>query len=155
MDATVSRPRRFFFSRIALCLTALTLVRCAVVPPPATPKEVLARTPVSDSNAVIALAETARADTDGGNFTKAAAALERALRIEPRNPRLWHELAQLKLKEGDYAQTASMAARSNTWAGTDKMLRAANWRLIGEAKRSLGDETGARAAFDKAEVLTR
>ena len=78
-----------------------------------------------------------------------------ALRIEPRNPRLWHELAQLKLKEGDYAQAASMAARSNTRAGTDKMLRAANWRLIGEAKRSTGDETGARAAFDKADTLTR
>ena len=115
----------------------------------------MARTPVSDSNAVVALAESARADTDGGNFIKAAAALERALRIEPRNPRLWHELAQLKFKEGDYAQATSMAARSNTWAGTDKMLRAANWRLIGEAKRSLGDETGAHAAFDKADALTR
>ena len=133
----------------------LALVRCAVVPPPATPEEALARTPVSDSNAIVALVEAARTDTDGGNFIKAAAALERALRIEPRNPRLWHELAQLKLKEGDYVQAASMAARSNTWAGTDKMLRAANWRLIGEARRSTGDEAGARAAFDKADVLTR
>ena len=155
MDASTSRSRRFFLSRIALCLTVLALVRCAVVPPPATPEEALARTPVSDSNAVVALAESARADTDGGNFIKAAAALERALRIEPRNPRLWHELAQLKFKEGDYAQATSMAARSNTWAGTDKMLRAANWRLIGEARRSLGDETGAHAAFDKADALTR
>lgn len=155
MDPRLSRPGRFFFSRLALCLTVLALVRCAVIPPPATPEEALARTPVSDSNAVVALVEAARADTDGGNFTKAAGALERALRIEPRNPRLWHELAQLKLKEGDYAQTASMAARSNTWAGTDKMLRAANWRLIGEAKRSTGDEAGARAAFDKANAFSR
>lgn len=155
MDARLSRPRRFFLSRIALCLTALALASCAVVPLPATPEEALARTPVSDSNAIVALVEAARADTDGGNFIKAAGVLERALRIEPRNPRLWHELGQLKLKEGDYAQAASMAARSNTWAGTDKMLRAANWRLIGEAKRSTGDETGARAAFDKADALTR
>jgi tetratricopeptide (TPR) repeat protein len=142
--------------RLTLCLTMLALASCAIVsPPPATPEETLARTPVSDSNAVIALAESARADTDGGNFIKAAAALERALRIEPRNPRLWHELAQLKLKEGDYAQATNMAARSNTWAGTDKMLRAANWRVIGEAKRSTGDDAGARAAFDKADALTR
>ena len=155
MDPRLSRPRRFFFSRLALCLTVLALASCAVIPPPATPEEALARTPVSDSNAVVALAEAARADTDGGNFIKAAAALERALRIEPRNPRLWHELAQLKLKEGDYTQATNMAARSNTWAGTDKTLRAANWRLIGEAKRSLGDETGAHAAFDKADALTR
>ena len=133
----------------------LALVRCAVVPPPATPEEALARTPVSDSNAIVALVEAARTDTDGGNFIKATAALERALRIEPRNPRLWHELAQLKLKEGDDVQATNMAARSNTWAGTDKMLRAANWRLIGEAKRSTGDEAAARAAFDKADALTR
>lgn len=141
-------------SRLAVCLMALVLANCAVVPPPATPEEALARTPVSDSNAIVALVEAARADSDGGNFTKAAAALERALRIEPRNPRLWHELGQLKLKEGDYTQATNMAARSNTWVGTDKMLRAANWRLIGEAKRSLGDEAGARAAFDKADALT-
>lgn len=155
MDTITPGSRRFFLLRVALCLTVLTLVRCAVVPPPATPEEAVARTPVSDSNAVVALVEAARADSDGGNFTKAAGALERALRIEPRNPRLWHALAQLKLKEGDYAQAASMAARSNTWVGTDKMLRAANWRLIGEAKRSTGDEAAARAAFDKADVLTR
>lgn len=142
-------------SLLALCLTILALASCVVVPPPATPEEALARTPVSDSNAVIALVESARADSDGGNFAKAAGALERALRIEPRNPRLWHELAQLKLKEGDYVQAASMAARSNTWVGTDKLLRAANWRVIGEAKRSTGDDAGARAAFDKADTLTR
>ena len=155
MDTKVSGSRWAFIPRIALYATVLVFTGCAIVSPPATPEEALARTQVSDSNAVIALAEAARADGDGGNFTKAAAALERALRIEPRNPRLWHELAQLKLKEGDYAQATNMAARSNTWAGTDKMLRAANWRLIGEARRSLGDETGARAAFDKADALTR
>ena len=35
-------------------MTVLASVRCAVVPPPATPEEALARTPVSDSNAVVA-----------------------------------------------------------------------------------------------------
>lgn len=156
MDIAASRPRRFSFPRRALWLAALALAGCAIVPPaPSTPEEALARTPVSDNTAVVALAETARTDADDGHFGKAAAALERALRVEPRNPRLWHELGRLKLKEGDYAQATNMAARSNTWAGTDKTLRAANWRLTGEAKRSLGDETGARAAFDKADALTR
>ena len=155
MDTKIFGSRWAFIPRIALCMTVLALASCAVILPPATPEEALARTPVSDSNAIVALVEAARADADSGNFIKAAGALERGLRIEPRNPRLWHELGQLKLKEGDYAQAASMAARSNTWAGTDKMLRAANWRLIGEAKRSTGDESGARAAFDKADVLTR
>lgn len=104
---------------------------------------------------MVALADAARADIAAEKFAGAAAALERALRIEPRNPRLWHELGRLKLQEGDYRQAASMAARSNTWAGTDKILRAANWRLIGEARRADGDETGARDAFGRSDVLVR
>ena len=45
--------------------------------------------------------------------------------------------------------------QSNTWVGTDKTLHAANWRLIGEARRADGDEAGAQAAFSKAETLSR
>src|SRR3989338_11651148 len=101
MDTKIFGSRWAFIPRIALCMTVRALASCAVILPPATPEEALARTPVSDSNAIVALVEAARTDTDGGNFIKAAAALERALRIEPRNPRLWPELAQLKLKEGD------------------------------------------------------
>jgi len=148
--------QRLFLS-VLFSLVAL-VAGCAVLPPapaPATPEEKVALTPVSGNGAVVALADNARADTATGNYTSAAAALERALRIEPRNARLWHELAQLKLKQGDASQAANMAARSNSWAGADKVLRAANWRVIGEAKRALGDETGANAAFDKADKLIR
>ena len=49
----------------------------------------------------------------------AAASIERALRIEPRNPRLWQELARVRLKQGQYAQAENVAARSNSWAGDD------------------------------------
>ena len=41
-------------------------------------------------------------------------ALERALRIEPRNPSLWHELAGVRLLEGHYEQADSLAQRSNS-----------------------------------------
>lgn len=144
--------RRLF--RVVGFLTVLA--GCAVVPPtPVTPEEEVARAPASRNGAVLALMESARAEAAAGKFASAGAALERALRIEPRNPRLWHELAQLRLKQGEHVQALNMAARSNTWAGDDKMLRAANWRVIGEAKRGKGDERGARAAFDKAEALVR
>jgi Tfp pilus assembly protein PilF len=148
---------RRFFLPVLFPLAALA-AGCAVTPPapvPTTPEERVARTPVSKSGAVVALADSARTDAAAGNYAGASAALERALRIEPRNPRLWHELAQLKLRQGDPSQAANMAARSNSWAGADKALRAANWRIIGEAKRALGDEAGATAAFDKAEALAR
>jgi Tfp pilus assembly protein PilF len=78
--------------------------------------------------------ENARADLAAGRLANAAAALERALRIEPRNPRLWQELARVRLQQGEYAQVESLAARSNTWAGTDEHLRAENLRLIDAAR---------------------
>ena len=137
-------------------LLTAALSACAIAPfTPTSPEETLARAPVSQNTAVVALADAARTDAAAEKFSGAASSLERALRIEPRNPRLWHELGRLKLKEGDYRQAANMAARSNTWVGADKALHAANWRLIGEARRADGDETGALAAFSKAETITR
>ncbi|HEX7219319.1 MAG TPA: tetratricopeptide repeat protein [Burkholderiales bacterium] len=101
-----------------------------------------------ESIAVAGLMESARAETAAGNLASAAASLERAIRIEPRNPRLWHELARVRLKQGQYAQAESVAARSNSWAGDDRALRAENWRLIAESRRARGDEDGAKAALD-------
>ena len=45
-----------------------------------------------------------------------------------------NELAKVRLKQGQYAQAESMAARSNAWAGSDEALRAENQRLIEEAR---------------------
>jgi Tfp pilus assembly protein PilF len=94
----------------------------------------------------------ARSDVAAGRLVNAAASLERALRIEPRNPRLWQELARVRLKQGDYAQAESVAARSNSWAGNDNRLRAENWRLIAQAREARGDAAGARAALEAAEL---
>jgi len=96
-------------------------------PPPATQ-------PPSENIAVAGLMDTARADVAANRLGSAAASLERALRIEPRNPRLWHELAKVRLKQGDYAQAESTAQRSNTWAGSDGDLRAANQLIIEDAR---------------------
>jgi Tfp pilus assembly protein PilF len=105
---------------------------------------------VKENIAVAGLMETARADAASGNLANAAASLERALRIEPRNPRLWHELARVRLKQGQYAQAENVAARSNSWAGDDRALRAENWRLIAESRRARGDGDGEKAALDAA-----
>ena len=105
--------------------------------------------------AIAGLMDTARADAAAGRLANAAATLERALRIEPRNPRLWYELARVRLKQGQYAQAESVAARSNSWAGSDNALRAENWRLIAEARTARGDAEGARTALDAAERIGR
>ena len=115
-------------------------------PPVVTP----APSPPKENIAVAGLMETARADAASGNLAGAAASIERALRIEPRNARLWHELARVRLKQGQYAQAENVAARSNSWAGDDRALRAENWRLIAESRRARGDTDGAKAALDAA-----
>ena len=115
-------------------------------PPPPAP----AQAPRSENIAVAGLMESARADVTSGRLANAAASLERALRIEPRNPRLWQELARVRLKQGQYDQAESVAARSNSWAGSDSALRGENWRLIAQAREARGDAAGARAALEQA-----
>ncbi len=115
--------------------------------PPAVPAP---SPPARETVAVAGLLETARSEQAAGNMVAAAASLERALRIEPRNPRLWQELARVRLRQGQHVQAENMAARSNSWAGDDRSLRAENWRLIAEARRARGDADGAKAALDQA-----
>ena len=134
-------------------------------PPPATPvpapvpapqpeaSPAPAPAPRSENIAVAGLMETARADAAAGKLANAAASIERALRIEPRNPRLWQELARVRLKQGQYLQAEQVAARSNSWAGKDNALRAENWRLIAESRDARGDADGARSARDSADKL--
>jgi cytochrome c-type biogenesis protein CcmH/NrfG len=78
--------------------------------------------------------DSARKDASSGKLGSAAATLERALRIEPRNPRLWHELALVRYRQADYSQAENLAARSNTYAGSDGELRAANQKIIGDSR---------------------
>jgi Tfp pilus assembly protein PilF len=139
-----------------LLAVVVILGGCASVQQPApvsepVPAPVPAPPALFENVAVASLVDGARTDAAAGRLVHAAASLERALRIEPRNPRLWQELARVRLKQGDYAQAESVAARSNSWAGADTRLRAENWRLIAQAREARGDATGARAALEAAE----
>jgi Tfp pilus assembly protein PilF len=115
-------------------------------PPPPFPAPAHAETP-----AIASLTDSARTDALAGRLANAGASLERALRIEPRNPRLWQELARVRLQQQDYVQAESCAQRSNSWAGDDDALRADNWRLIAQAREARGDGEGARAAIEAAQ----
>ncbi len=139
-----------------LIAVAAILGGCAGVQSPApvsepVPAPVPAPPAPFENAAVASLVDGARADVAAGRLVNAAASLERALRIEPRNPRLWQELARVRLRQGDYAQAESVAARSNSWAGNDSRLRAENWRLIAQAREARGDAAGARAALEAAD----
>jgi tetratricopeptide (TPR) repeat protein len=125
----------FLLALLSGCATAPEQAPPEAPAPESPPAETVQR---QESVAVAGLMQSARSDTAAGRLSNAAASLERALRIEPRNPRLWHELARLRLKQGEYAQAESMAARSNAWAGNDAALRAANQQVIEAAREGAG-----------------
>jgi predicted Zn-dependent protease len=126
----------------------------AAAPPP-TPEPAPPPVPRSENVAVAGLMESARADAAAGKLSTAAASIERALRIEPRNPRLYQELARVRLQQTNFTQAESMATRSNFFAGSDHALRAENWRLIAQAREARGDADGAREAREAAEKFSR
>lgn len=129
--------------RRTFCLAAaLLLTGCAALLPDAPPEP-------SRNAAVVALLDQAQTEAAAGRMEAAGASLERALRIEPRNPLLWQQLARVRLDQGEYRQAENLAAKSNAFAGKDQRLRSENWRLIGQARSSLGDVPGAQAAFEK------
>lgn len=147
----------------AFRLLALAFLAGCAAESPSPPSEVPAPAPAEapapaakgENVAIAGLMQSARSDSEAGKLGSAAATLERALRIEPKNPRLWQELARVRLKQGEYTQAENVAARSNAWAGSDNSLRAENWRLIAQARDARGDSQGARAAQDAADKLGR
>lgn len=132
---------RLLIGRAAAVLVPLWLTACITAP---------SAPPVSDNAAVRALVAQANTDSQAGRLDNAVAGLERALRIEPRNPRLWLELARQRFAQGDAGQAEQLAQRGLTWSGDDRELRAAGWRLIAEARAARGDAGGAREAEERA-----
>lgn len=118
-----------------------------------TPEGQEAPSTLSGSPAVVALLTRADEQARGGDAPGAAATLERALRIEPRNPALWHQLAAVRMAQGNYPLAESLAQKSNVLAGDDKALQARNWQLIAVARGAQGNAAGARAARQKAAEL--
>lgn len=109
--------------------------------------EPVPKSAMSGNRAVIALLDRAQTDNESGQREAAGASLERALRIEPRNPWLWLELAQVRLAQGQYAQAITLARKSNSFAGHQSRVQAENWQVISQARVAQGDSAGAEQAL--------
>ena len=133
--------------RVATLLVILALAGCATAP--------RALPPVSDKQAVVSLVESALAERDAGRLDTAVVRLERALHIEPRNAMIWHYLATVRFQEAELDKAEALAVRANSFAGANRAVRAANWRLIGQIRAMQGNPAGAQAAFDQANALER
>lgn len=108
---------------------------------------------VSETRAVVSLMQQSASHRSRGDLSGAIAALERALRLEPRNPQVWLALAELRLA-GDHARVAeSMALKALALADADPDISRRAWALIAEARTTYGDTAGARQARDNAQSL--
>jgi len=90
-----------------------------------------------NSPAVLELSTNARSAMRQGRYDNAAQLLERAIRIEPHNGLLWHELARVRYEQGSYEQAMQLANRSNAAASTSGALERKNNELIERSRKAL------------------
>lgn len=101
-------------------------------PEPATPSRPL------NSPAVVALSDDARQALASQDYDSAVQYLERAVRIEPSNGALWHEMAKVRFEQGNYEQAMQLANRSNALVDEGTALKARNDKLIEASRSALG-----------------
>jgi hypothetical protein len=150
--------------RIVMCLALLTLVACSSQPPaPVDDQEVdtRVRTPASQDSAgvqvyslqnpaVKQLTSQAEGAERDGDLDLASGYLERALRIQPRDPQLLQHMAEIKLQEADYQQALNFAVRSYEIGPRVGEICSRNWRTISVAREHLQDASGANEAESRA-----
>ena len=69
---------------------------------------------LSENPAVIALLDDTDLRISQGDAEGAVSSLNGPLRLEPRNPWLWHRLAVLRLRQGQWRQAIALAEKSNS-----------------------------------------
>ncbi len=105
--------------------------------------------PTASAPAVIALVTRAEAQTRAGDLGGAEATLERAVQIQPHNPRLWLDFAQLRLAQNQPAEAEQFALRAVQYAVGNNGLRAA-WLMVAKTRDAQGNAQGAADARRKA-----
>ena len=101
------------------------------------------------NSAIADLRDKARIKADQGQLNQAAALLERALRIQPRDAWVWNQLADIRLRQKRYPQAESLARKSNSLAGQQYDLLARNWEMIARARKESGNSKGAEQALQQ------
>jgi len=124
-----------------------------VVAPPAEPLPAPSTRSYTLGTAATALVNQAHAQLAGKNFMLAASTIERALRIEPNNPLLWLEYAQVRYSEQNYSQAESMARKALMLANGDPRAQGNAWRMIANTLRAQEKNNEAQQADAKADTL--
>ena len=99
--------------------------------------------------AVSELSDAAVQAEQAGDLGRAATLLERAIRIEPRDPQLLQQMAEVRLDQGQWDQAESHARRSFDVGPRVGELCQRNWRTIAVARDRQADAAGARDARER------
>ena len=83
--------------------------------------------------AVQELVANSRTSRASGDYAHALSDIERAIRIEPRNPYLWIELGEIYLLQDDPQRAASMARKAMSVAGDNRAAKVAAESLLERA----------------------
>lgn len=127
-------------------------VKVAPPPPPPPVVKYTASPPAAPElpAAASSLAAQAEKQRERGDYVAAAATLERAIRIQPREAYLWNRLARVRLDQNNYDQAGSLAQKSNTLSKDQDQIKQDNWGMIAATRRAAGDQSGAQEAEAKA-----
>ena len=114
------------------------------------------------SKAVLALLKKSRLASKKGSLSTAESHLERALRIEPRNPTLWLYMAKLRLyaaksKEAINLAKKALALSSSKGTGSranTRSLQSDCWQVIAHAYQKQGNMPQAQIAQEKSKTLS-
>ena len=101
--------------------------------------------------AVRQLLASAQASESAGQLEQASQMLERALRIEPRDPEVLQRLAEIRLQQQDWQQAINFATRSYDVGSQVGEMCARNWHTIALANNHGGDTQAASAARSQVE----
>lgn len=117
------------------------------------PRERPRSPPATLSPASRSLVNQAQAQRKKGDLPGATVSLERALRIEPRNPLLWLEMGRLRMDQQNYLQAENMGRKALSMSVGDDSTQSGAWRLISDSLRARDRNPEAEEAMDRARAL--
>ena len=107
-------------------------------PDEAEPQVIPDRTP-DPSAPTLALLRQSQRSADDGDLDSAIAYVERAIRLDSRNPELWLRLARLQLAAKRPGTAEQLAHKAIALAEEDAQERQA-WLLVADAREAQGDD---------------
>lgn len=154
---------------LAAVLIASLVAGCATAPPPgrqppigdesAEPSEGPSETPAPESEPpddtaparpapdarapTLALLRQSERSADDGDLSGAIAYVERAIRLNSRDPELWLRLARLQLAADHPATAEQLAHKAVALSGSRSVERRQAWLVVADALEAQGDDEAA------------